>query len=264
MIDPSRLSIGRYLPAHTAIHRIDARTKIVCVVGVLSALFLAPTWHCWLAGLVCLSLVTSIAGIPVVYLTGNAKPLIPILTLTLLLNGTATPGEAVHADIPLTWEGLRRGGTLCLRLIVIVTATSVLSLTTSPLDLADGLEGLCRPLSWLRMPIHELALTATIALRLIPLLADEAARIRTAQLARGAATGGSLVLRVKNLGAILVPLFVTSFARAERLADAMEARCYRGAKGRTRYREQCFRVADGIAFGICALFSAAAILVDVS
>jgi energy-coupling factor transport system permease protein len=264
MIHPTRLSIGRYLPVETLIHRVDARTKIVSVIGVIAALFLSASWHSWVAALLGLVLVSTFSGIPPVYLTGNVRQLIPILAMTLVLNGYMTPGEPVWSGYAFTFEGLGRGATLGLRLIVIVTMTSVLSLTTSPLDLADGIQSLCSPLARLRIPVHELALTATIALRLIPLLADEAARIRNAQLARGAATRGSWSRRIKDVGAILIPLFVAAFTRAERLADAMESRGYRGAEGRTRFRQQRFRRLDWAVFFSCAVFSAAAVFLDIS
>ncbi len=263
MIDPSRLSIGRYLPIETLIHRVDTRTKIVCALGIIIALFFSSSWHSWIAALIGLVLISSFAGIPSIYLTGNVRQLIPILIMTLVLNGVMTPGDPVWPGHALTFEGLGRGATLCLRLIVIVTMTSVLSLTTSPLELADGLQSLCSPLDRLRIPVHELALTATIALRLIPLLADEAARIRRAQLARGAVTRGSWRRRIKDAGAILIPLFASSFTRAERLADAMEARGYRGAEGRTRFRQQRFGRLDWAVSTGCALFSAAAVFLDI-
>jgi energy-coupling factor transport system permease protein len=260
MIDSSRLAIGRYFPAETVLHRTDARTKLICSAGLVTVLFLHGAWLHWSGLIAILTLFLSASGIPVSYLTGNARPLIPILALTLLLNGLVTEGRPAWTDAPLTAEGLSRGGNLCLRLAGIVTITTVLSLTTMPLDLADGLTSLFHPLLKLRIPVHEMALTATIALRLIPLIADEAARIRTAQLARGAPTHGQWKRRIKDLVAMLVPLFAASFTRSERLADAMQARGYRGSEGRTRYRVTRLGKVDAFVFATTCLFVAAVCL----
>jgi energy-coupling factor transport system permease protein len=263
MIDPRRLSIGRYLPIETYLHQVDARTKIICSTGLVVVLFVSGSWQGWVIGMLGLLVTCVTCGIPSSYLLGNLRSLLPILILTFGLNAYMTPGAPAWDGSSLTDEGLVRGGILCLRLITIVTLTSLLSLTTSPLELADGLQSLLAPLSRLRIPIHELALTATIALRLIPLLADEATRIRTAQLARGARTRGSLTRRIKDLSAILIPLFAAAFGRAERLADAMSSRGYKGAEGRTRYHDARFGRADLVAFTICIAFTIGALLLSV-
>ena len=225
MIDSRRISIGRYLPFETHIHRVDARTKIVCAVGLVAALFTSPAWQSWAVALLGLAIVSRASGIPAIYLLGNVRSLLPILVMTLVLNGFLTPGHPVWAGQALTYEGLTRGGTLCLRLVVIVTVTSLLSLTTSPIQLADAIQSLLGPLAGLRLPVHELALTTTIALRLIPLLADEASRIRTAQLSRGATSRGSLARRMRDLGAILIPLFTAAFMRRVASHNASSCVC---------------------------------------
>lgn len=262
MIDSSRLSLGRYLPVPTWLHGVDPRTKIVCGTVTIAALFLAPSWHAWGTALVAVWLLFPASGLPLRYAAGNLRPLIPILALTVGLNAWLTPGDRILAGWPFTAEGLARGGALSLRLIVIVTSTALVSLTTSPLDLADGLRWLFAPLALLRVPVHELALTATIALRLIPLLADEGVRIRNAQVSRGAVTRGSLTRRLRDIGSILIPLFVSAFARADRLADAMEARGYRGAQGRTRYRRLRFGAVDLAVLAGSLAFSVGAATVD--
>lgn len=254
MIQPSRLSIGRYLPIETPLHRLDARTKIVCISLIVVSLFVSPVWQGGLAGLFAIAILSVGSGIPSTYLTANLRPLLPILVLTLLLNGWMTPGKQVWDGLSLTEEGLGRGALLCLRLVLIVTVTGLLSLTTTPLELADGIQSLCGPLTRLRIPVHELALTATIALRLIPLLIDEAVRIRNAQLSRGASAHGPLHKRVRDAAAVLVPLFASAFSRSERIAEAMEARGYTGAAGRTRYREPQFGKEDILAAAASAGF----------
>ena len=254
MIQPSRLSIGRYLPIETSLHRLDARTKIACISLIVVSLFVTSLWQGWVVGLIGIGVLSVGSGIPSSYLTTNLRPLFPILLLTLILNGWMTPGERISEGLALTQEGLSRGGILCLRLVLIVTITGLLSLTTTPIELADGIQSLCGPLTRLRIPVHELALTATIALRLIPLLVDEAVRIRNAQLARGASTRGALHKRIRDAAAVLVPLFAAAFSRSERLAEAMEARGYNGASGRTRFREPAFSRRDALAVTVSAAF----------
>ena len=264
MIHPSRLSIGRYLPIETTFHRLDARTKIVCVLVLIVSLFLSPIWQSWIVAIIGIGMVSALVGIPISYLAENLRPLFPILLLTFGLNAWLTPGEQMSDDLPFTVTGMSRGGILCLRLVLIVTVTSLLSLTTTPLELADGIQSILSPLSYMRVPVHELALTATIALRLIPLLIDEAIRIRNAQLSRGASTTGPWSVRIRDAGAILIPLFVSAFSRAERLAEAMEARGYRGAQDRSRFREPAFKMIDVAAFAMCVSFFAGSVFLDIN
>lgn len=259
----SRLSIGRYLPIETVFHKLDARTKILCIFAVVVSLFLSPAWYSWVIALIGIGSVSAATGIPISYLADNLRPLFPILFLTFILNAWMTPGDRLSTDIPFTDAGMSRGGILCLRLIVIVTVTSLLSLTTTPLELADGIQSLLSPLNRVRVPVHELALTATIALRLIPLLIDEAFRIRNAQLSRGASTTGSWKVRIRDAASILIPLFVSAFSRAERLAEAMEARGYRGSTGRTRYREPALGRPDLVAFLLSFAFCIGSLLLEI-
>ena len=212
--------------------------------------------------LILLGFLAATAQLPLRMLLGNLKPLLPLLLLTFGLNAILTPGSPVAA-LPLglgevTAAGLKRGLFLSGRFAALVLAASVLTLTTSPLDLADGLESLLKPLRRVGVPTHELAMTTTIALRFIPILIDEADRLRNAQLARGADFGGGPVRRVRSLFPLLLPLFVSAFSRADHLAVAMEARCYRGDVGRSRYRQlrwgwsECLTTAcaAGIASGV--------------
>jgi len=254
LMNQARLSIGRYLPIGSPLHRLDARTKIVCTTGLIVTLFLQGTPTGWMASLVGLVVVSRMTGLPFSFFWGNLKSLSPIIILTLGLNAWLMPGTPVHPDAAFTIEGIQRGGLLCLRLVVIVWATTLLTLTTSPMALADGLRWLLHPLTWIRIPVAELALTASIALRLIPLLTDEATRIQTAQKSRGADVTGSLARRIRSLGSILIPLFVSAFGRAEKLADAMELRGYSGSQARTQLREPKLSGADALTLGICLAF----------
>jgi len=193
-------------------------------------------------------LATRASRLPVRAVLGNLRPLTPILILTFALNAWATSGRPA-IPIPLglgalTYEGLARGLFLVFRLSALVLGTSLLTLTTSPLGLADGLESLLSPLKRLRVPVHELAMTTTIALRFVPMLVDEVDRLQKAQLARGADFTGGPIKRVRAVFPLLLPLLVSAFGRADRLAVAMEARCYGGDVGRTRYRVLVFSGRD--------------------
>ena len=179
----------------------------------------------------------------------------------ILLNGALTPGLSVFQDLPgislLSDEGLRRGAFFALRLTALVLLASLLTLTTSPLDLADGLERLLGPARRVGVPVHDLAMTLTIALRFVPTLADEAERLRRAQLSRGADIERGITRRIRGMTSLLVPLFLSAFRRADRLAMAMEARCYRGEEGRSHFSRMRFGTADAVA-ALVALTSAGA------
>ena len=248
------ITLGRYIPGDSALHRLDPRVKIGCSVAFMGAVLGTGSGVVLLGCLILLSLLGRRSGLPLRLLLGNLKPLIPILLLTLGLNAVLTPGKTAYT-LPnglgdLTWEGIARGLFLTVRLSTLVVGTSLLTLTTSPLALADGLESLLSPFRRLGLPAHELAMTTTIALRFVPILVDEADRLRRAQLARGADFGGGPVRRVRSLLPLLLPLFISAFGRADRLAVAMEARCYRGNEGRTRFGVLCITGTD------CAVLAA--------
>jgi energy-coupling factor transport system permease protein len=241
-------------------HRLDPRAKILALTTWLVALTLTAN-SLLLVGALCLFIITAKAsGLPARLVLGNFKPLMPVLILTLIFNMWLIEGRPIPGfGTSLSVEGVQRGVYLCLRLSVLVLGTSLLTLTTSPLSLADGIESLLRPLETVRLPVHEMALTVTIALRFIPFLADEADRIYNAQRARGADFGGSLINRARRLVPLLVPLFVSAYARADRLAVAMEARGYAGGLGRTRYRQLRMGATD-LAFTAFGLLGGAGII----
>lgn len=242
------ITLGRYLPGDSALHHLDPRVKITGVLVLMGAFLASPSGTVLGGSLILLMLVGRASGLPFRLLAGTLRPLLPLLLLTFGLNAIFTPGRSVCA-LPaglgdLTREGLARGMFLVLRLSALVVATSLLTLTTTPMELADGLESMLRPFRKFGLPAHELAMTTTIALRFVPILVDEADRLRKAQQARGADFGGGLIRRVRSLLPLLLPLFISAFARADRLAVAMEARCYRGDVGRTRYRALSMRKFD--------------------
>lgn len=247
----SGITFGRYIPTGSVVHRLDARTKLLSTLALLSV-NVSGRSSAPVAGM--FLLVFGVAGLARLRLTlvlSNLRPMAWLLVLTVLLNAALTPGRGVWG--PLTEEGVRQGLFLALRLAGLVLTASLLTLTTSPLDLADGMERLLRPAKKVGVPAHELAMTMTIALRFVPTLADEAERLRRAQLSRGADIEGGLLRRIRGLTSLLVPLFLSAFRRADRLAVAMEARCYRGEKGRTHYAQAGFKGRDAVAAAAVAL-----------
>lgn len=243
------VSLGRYVPGASVVHRLDPRTKILTCTGWLIALAFAEDTTLLSSALVVCFGLAALARLPLRLILGNFQPLAPIVALTVFFNGLMIPGQNLTVLDHVTGfsnEGLAQGLFLGLRILVLVTWVSLLTLTTSPLALAGGVESLLSPFGRMGFPVHEMALTATIALRFIPFLADEAGRIYDAQRARGADFGGSVFTRARKLVPLLVPLFVAAYARADRLAVAMEARAYSGGEGRTRYRRLRLLPTDGL------------------
>ncbi|HLN61758.1 MAG TPA: energy-coupling factor transporter transmembrane component T [Symbiobacteriaceae bacterium] len=258
----NNLTIGQYFPGDSLIHRLDPRTKILAVVFLSVAIFLPHAWPGYvLTTVFCLGAV-ALAQVPIKFILRGLKPIFIFLAITVVFNAFLTPGEAlVHVGrFTVTREGLVLSLVAAIRLVLLVVTASLLTLTTSPIRLTDGMERLLRPLAPLGVPAHELALMMTIALRFIPTLTEEADRIMRAQAARGADFhSGNLMNRVKGLIPVMVPLFVASFRRADELATAMEARGYRGGEGRTKMRELDFGGRDWVALAILVLFTGAVI-----
>ncbi len=234
------ITLGQYFPGQSIVHRLDPRTKLICVVCYIVALFLAQWWVTYalmflvLAGTVKLSTIS-----PKAILRGM-KPVVFLLVFTAILNALYYPGEHVIAAFwvfEITWEGILHAFFMVVRIMLLVSCTFLLTYTTSPLALTDALESLLGPLKKIHIPVHELAMMMSIALRFIPLLIEETDKIMSAQRARGADfDSGNLIQKAKALIPLLVPLFVSAFRRADELATAMECRCYHGGEGRTRLR----------------------------
>jgi len=234
------ITLGQFFPGNTLVHRMDPRFKLVMVFAFIVLVFFAKTFVCYGIIILYLALVIGVSKIPVKYFLRGLKPIVFIIALTFVLNVFMTPGEHVlfaWRFIRVTLEGLRSAIYLSVRLMLLIIGTQVLTLTTSPVSLTDGLEDLMRPLSKIGFPSHELAMMTTIAMRFIPTLLEETNRIMKAQMSRGADfESGNLFRRARNLVPLMVPLFVSAFRRADDLALAMEARCYRGGEGRTRMK----------------------------
>ena len=246
------ITLGQYYPGNSFIHRLDPRTKILSTLLLIIAVFLANTAVGYTALCAMVLFIILISGLPFMLVLKSVKPLLFIIVLTLVLHAVMGQGEHVLYQwkfIRVTEEGLRLGVQMAMRLILLLMISSILTFTTSPIVLTDGIEALLRPFRVIGVPAHELAMMMTIALRFIPTLMEETDRIIKAQTARGADfSGGNLLVRAKNMLPILVPLFISAFRRADDLAVAMEARCYRGGEGRTRMHQLAYRSGDVMAF----------------
>ena len=255
------ITLGQYFPGDTVVHRLDPRTKIVLLIVYIVALFQAVSW--WSYALVALitALVMVLGHITPKNIFKGLKPMLFIIALTALLNVFYTKGTPIVEGWIITWEGLGRSAQMILRIVLLIAGTFLLTYTTSPIALTDGLEKLLNPLKKLKVPVHEMTLMMSMALRFIPTLIEETDKIMSAQKARGADfETGSLVQRAKALLPILVPLFVSAFRRADELAVAMESRCYHGGEGRTRMKQMKLQNIDYIAFTLGAFFLAAVIV----
>ncbi len=234
------ITLGQYIPGESIVHRLDPRTKIIISLLLIILLFLVDSYVGYLlVGLGIMGII-ALSGMPFRFVLRGLRPLRIILILTFVLHLFMNEGRELARLGPLvmTYEGLHRAILMTARLSLLVLATSLLTLTTSPIRLTDGLESLLNPFKRFGMPAHELAMMMTIALRFIPTLFEETEKIMKAQKARGADfESGKLTERAKNLVPLLVPLFVSAFRRADELAIAMEARCYRGGEGRTKLRQ---------------------------
>ena len=234
------ITLGQYFPGESPIHRMDPRVKLLLVIALIVVVFLVQTVIGYVAVTLYLASAILLSRIPFKFVLSGLKPLRFIFIFMFLLNVFFISGETVLIDwwiFHVYLEGVITAIRLAVRLLLIITATTVMTLTTSPMEITDALERLLSPLKVIRFPASEIALMMSIALRFIPTLVEETDRIMKAQTARGASfdTGG-IIARAKGMVPILVPLFVSAFKRAEELALAMEARCYNGGKGRTRYK----------------------------
>ena len=241
------ITLGQYFPGTSLAHRLDPRTKLLLTVIYIVALFCAKSFFSYL--LIALVLFTGIkvSGVAPKALVRGLKPILFIICFTAVLNLFYTPGETLASFwiFKITKEGIFTAFFMVLRITMLIMGTFLLTYTTSPIALTDGMEALLGPLKRVRVPVHELAMMMSIALRFIPTLIEETDKIMSAQKARGADfESGSLVQRAKALIPLLVPLFISAFRRADELATAMECRCYHGGEGRTRMKQLHYRPGD--------------------
>ncbi|MGI6143720.1 MAG: energy-coupling factor transporter transmembrane component T family protein [bacterium] len=234
------ITIGQYIPGNSIIHQLDPRTKILAALIFIAALFLMTDLVGYTTMTLFSVIIIFLSRIPARFVLRGLKPLYYILAFTIILNFFLTPGRVIWSwwFLRLTQEGLRQGLFMGWRLLLLVLTTSLLTLTSSPIALTDGIERLLSPFRRIGVPAHELAMMMTIALRFIPTLLEETDKIMKAQMARGADFDtGNIIQRARGMVPLLVPLFISAFRRADELAMAMEARCYRGGEGRTRLKQ---------------------------
>jgi len=252
----TNITMGQYYPVDSPVHRLDPRIKLILTIVFIVIVFIAKTFLGYAVILGFVWLVSRLANVPFRMLMRGLKPLRLIIILTFLLNLFFTPGETVWIQfwiVRIAKEGFLQAAFFSLRLVFLVIGTSLLTLTTSPVSLSDGIELLLSPLKKIRFPAHELAMMMTIALRFIPTLLEETDKIMKAQMARGADfESGNLISRARAMVPLLVPLFVSAFRRASDLAMAMESRCYHGGEGRTRLRVLKITKNDWLACGVMA------------
>lgn len=251
------ITLGQYYPEQSVIHRLDARTKILGTLLYIIEIFLVNSFAGFGLVILALGVLIGISRVPVRFIFKGLKAVVFIILLTFVLNLFMFDGTVLWhwKFLTITYEGLYRSCFMALRLILLIIGTSMLTLSTKPMELTDGLEKLLKPFNRFGLPSHEIALMMSIALRFIPTLLEETDKIMKAQQARGADfESGNLIQRVKNMIPILIPLFVGSFRIAQDLALAMEARCYHGGVGRTRMKEIVFSRRDGVAGVLLAVF----------
>lgn len=253
--------LGQYLPMNSAIHRLDPRTKFLSVMAIMILTLVVSNIWAYAFLLALLVGVIFLAKLPVGYVLRNLRSFIWLFILTFGIHFMFTSGRSLPWIGVGTVEGFWRGLFFCLRVAILIISAALLTLTTSPLELTDGLERILSPLNWFGLSSHALALMLVIALRFIPTFIEEANHIQKAQLARGASFGGNLVRRARSFIPLLVPLFLSAFRRADELAVAMEARNYRTDAPRTHYRELKFSAADYRSLALLAILGCGCLLV---
>lgn len=255
------ITLGQYFPGNSPIHRLDPRAKLIVLVMYIVALFVASSWVSYAIVLALLLITIKISTIPPKSIVRGMKPIVFILLFTGILNLFYSDGGVVLVQLgglAITTEGVKRAIFMMGRILMLISGTFLLTYTTSPICLTDGLESLMTPLKKIHVPVHELSMMMCIALRFIPTLIEETDKIMSAQKARGADfENGNILERAKALIPVLVPLFISAFRRADELATAMECRCYQGGEGRTKMKLLRYSRADLYAFGIGVLLIAA-------
>lgn len=256
------ITLGQYYPVDSPIHRMDPRTKLAGTIIYIVALFVAEGPLAYLISAAFLLWAIHMSRVPLSYMMRGLKPIIFILVFSAVFNLFLVEGTPIVKiwKLTITWEGLLRAIYMSLRLVFLIMGSSLMTFTTTPNQLTDGLEKGLAPLKKIKVPVHEIAMMMSIALRFIPILVDETDKITKAQTARGADfENGKLIERVKNMIPLLVPLFISAFRRASDLAMAMEARCYQGGEGRTKMKPLHYTKVDRVGYG--ALFGFLAVII---
>ena len=259
------ITIGQYYPAESILHRLDPRVKFIGTIVYIVSLFVFDSWG-YILGAAFLIAMILLSKVPFSFMVRGLKAIVILLIITMVFNVLLTPGNVLWqwGILRVTTEGLLLAGKMGSRLIFLILGASLMTLTTTPTKLTDALEKLMGPLKKIHVPVHEIAMMMSIALRFIPILLEETEKIMKAQMARGADfESGNLIKKVKAMVPLLVPLFVSAFRRANDLALAMEARCYHGGEGRTQMKPLRYLGRDRAAYAILALYLAAAIVLRI-
>lgn len=251
------ITLGQYYRTESVIHKLDPRVKIVGTFVFLVAIFIVNNVLGYVVAGLFLAMNIKLSNVPVKFIFRGMKSIFFLLMISVVFNLFLTPGEPIFTvwKIKITDEGLRIAIKMAIRLVFLITGSSLMTLTTTPNNLTDGLESLLNPLKLVHVPVHEISMMMSIALRFIPILLEETDKIMKAQMARCADfESGSLINRAKNMVPLLVPLFISAFRRAMDLAMAMEARCYRGGEGRTKMKPLVYCSRDRVAYAVLVLF----------
>jgi energy-coupling factor transport system permease protein len=258
------ITLGQYYQSDSVIHRLDPRVKLLGTVAFVVSLFLSDYFLGYLVAILFLAICVELSTVPFKFIVKGMKTIVFLLIITVVCNLLFTTGTTVVSfwKVTITVEGIRMALMMALRLSLLILGSSIMTLTTTPNNLTDGMESVMSPLKKIKVPVHEISMMMSIALRFIPILLEETDKIMKAQIARGADfESGGLIKRAKAMVPLLVPLFISAFRRANDLALAMEARCYRGGEHRTKMKPLKYRKRDGIAYGILVVYIAAVIIV---
>ena len=251
------ITLGQYYQTESVIHRLDPRVKLVGTICYIISLFLVNNVWGYVVAALFLAAIIKLSNVPFKFMVKGMKAIVFLLMITVIFNMFLTPGEALVTfwKLTITKEGLKLAVMMAIRLSFLIIGSSVMTLTTTPNNLTDGMEKLMKPLRKIKVPVHEIAMMMSIALRFIPILLEETDKIMKAQIARGADfESGNLMKKAKALVPLLVPLFISAFRRANDLAMAMEARCYRGGDGRTKMKPLVYKKADKIGYAVLAFY----------
>ena len=251
------ITLGQYYQTESVIHRLDPRVKLVGTICYIISLFLVNNIWGYLVAALFLAVMIKLSNVPFKFMVKGMKAIVFLLLITVLFNIFLTPGEPLVSiwKLTITKEGLHLAVMMAIRLSFLIVGSSVMTLTTTPNNLTDGMENLMKPLRKIKVPVHEIAMMMSIALRFIPILLEETDKIMKAQIARGADfESGNIIKKAKAMVPLLVPLFISAFRRANDLAMAMEARCYRGGDGRTKMKPLVYKKADRVGYVVLAAY----------
>ena len=258
------ITLGQYYQTDSVIHRLDPRVKLTATMAFIISLFLVKNIWGYLIAALFLAAVIKMSNVPFQFMIRGMKAIVFLLLLTVAFNLFFTPGEPLVQiwKLTITKEGATFAGLMAVRLTFLIIGSSVMTLTTTPNNLTDGMESLMKPLGKIKVPVHEIAMMMSIALRFIPILLEETDKIMKAQIARGADfESGNIIKKAKAMVPLLVPLFISAFRRANDLAMAMEARCYRGGEYRTKMKPLIYKKRDFMAYGVLLVYVAVCVVI---